>query len=637
MKEKFKIKPHIRNQFPEYIRRDHPAFIDFIEAYYEWLDNNPNFLRSASQLENLFDIDETMEIFLDDFKKTYINSFPINLVINPITGKKLEVRKLIKNIKNFYRSKGIKNSYRFIFRVFYNSEMGIYYPKEFILNLSDGRWINEKKIFLRPSDPNQTSLVGKTICQRSSSLDSESALTARARVTNSISYLRKNNYVLELTLEEIFGTFQTNYSVLDIDTGKNYGKTYSVLKDITVNDQGYGYLENQKINFTQLSESLSGVLPKARIRRISPGTGALRGKVLEIEISDQGLIVDSSNCGLSADNPIDLGGFTGGTGFSGELSFGALFDKREYYLGDKGLISTNMVLQDNYKYQEYSYVIRTDKSLSRYVDLVKGLLHPAGVQLLGEILISRCVLGDPETSVNIPKRNIKMIGNYLPYTFLTFDNISKWMDGSCYYSGLHDNLVICGADPCITGNPIASGVTFTEAAGASCTTADLPEDYPYEYWDTLPHPNTRIHVAIGLIHQNQLLDFYGPTNSGDGQGPTGWSEWNFSDENGGTTAQQEEWLEETLNSTSGRNFAGLRITLGSEFRKIPIYAFINGVNCTYDCRYTNSCVESDLNEFGAPILPPKIEIENENKYISTGISSIPSISISEEKAPVDYL
>jgi len=636
MKEKFKIKPHIRNQFPEYVRRDHPAFIDFVEAYYEWLDNNPNFLRSASQLENLFDIDETMGIFLEDFKNTYINSFPINLVINPVTGQKLDPRKLIKNIKNFYLSKGIRNSYRFIFRIFYNSEINIYYPKEFVMNLSDGRWINEKKIFIRPSDPNESSLVGKIICQRSSRLDSQSNLIARARVTNSILYLRKNNYVVELTLEEIFGNFQSNYPVLDIESGKNYGNTYSVLKDILIDNQGYGYLENQKINFVQLSESFSGIFPQARIKRVSPGTGTLKGKVLNVEILDQGLLVNSSNCGLSADEPINLGGFTGGTGFSGELLFGALFDKREYYLGDKGLLSSNIVLQDNYKYQEYSYVIRTDKSLSKYVDLVKGLLHPAGVQLLGEILISRCVLGDSSTIVNIPKRNIKMIGNYLPYTFLTFDNLSKWMDGSCYYSNLHDDLVICGTSQCITGNPISSGVNFVEASGASCTIDDLPEDYPFSYWDTLPHPNTKIKVAIGLIYKNQLGDFYGPTQTGSGQGPTGWEEWNFSTQNDGTTTQQIQWLNETLNSLNIRNFAGLRINLGSEFRKIPIYAFINDVNCTYDCRYTNNCIESDLNEFGVPILPPIKEIEKEGKFISTTRPSSEEIT-SVDQIPLIFL
>lgn len=633
MKEKFNIKSYIRNQFPEYIRRDHPAFIDFIEAYYEWIDKDPNVLRNASQLENLFDIDETMELFIEEFKKTYINSFPINLVINPVTGKKLEVRKLIKNIKNFYRAKGIENSYRFIFRVFYNSEIEIYYPKKFIMNLSDGKWINEKKVFLKPSNQNLESLVGKTVCQRSSELDTESPIIARGRVVNSVTYLRKNNYVTELTLEEIFGTFQVNYQVLDIDSGINYGKLYSVLRDITVEDQGYGYFENQKINFTQLAASFTGVLPKARVKRVSPGTGNLKGKVLNLEITDQGLIVDETNCEITIGDPINQIGLTGGTGFSASAVFGALFDKREYYLGNSGLLNSNMVFQDNYKYQDYSYVIKTDKSLSRYRDLVKGLLHPAGVQLLGEILISKCIQGNPETIVNIPKRNIKMIGNYLPYTFMTFDNLNEWMEGKCYYSGLHDNLVI---DSQITGNPIASGVGFVEAAGASCTTADLIEGYPYEYWDTLPHPNKHLSVAIGLVHQNQLLDFYGPTSSGNGQGPTGWSEWNFSDVNGGTTAQQEEWLSEALNSPSGREFAGLRITLGTEFRKIPIYAFINDVNCTYDCRYSNGCVEPELNQVGAPILPPAKEIANENKYVYSGPNNI-NLSTEESQTPLDYI
>ena len=603
MKEKFKLRSYIKEQFPSFVKEDYSTFIAFLEAYYEWLDNNPNYLRSVSQLENIVDIDETLEIFIEDFKKTYINSFPINLVINPVTGEKVNVRKLIKNIKNFYRAKGIKNSYRFIFRLFYNSDVEIYYPKEFILNLSDGRWITEKKIYLRPEDPNVESLVGKIISQRTSELDSRSDLVSRARVTNSILYVRNNRYVLELTLDELFGQFQENYSVLDYETGRSYGKTYSVLTDIQIADQGIGYLNNQKINFSELVGSFSGILPKARIKRVSPGTEETRGQVLNIEITDPGLNINSETCGLSADNPIDLGGFTGGTGFSGQAVFGPLFDKKEYYLGEKGIISSNMVLQDNFKYQNYSYVIRTDQTLSKYQDLVKGLLHPAGVQLLGEILIKGCIKGTPRTITNIPKRNIKMIGNYLPYTFLTFDNLIEWMDGKCYTSGVHDDLVIScgGSTPCITGNPISSQVSFVEAPGPSCTTADLPNDYPFEYWDTLPHPNKTVTQAIGGIFLNQLDDFYGPTDTGDGQGPNGWSEWNFSDFNLGTTAQQEQWLEDLLNSEEDKGFAGLRITLETEFRKIPIYAFINDVNCTYDCRYTNNCVEVDQNNRGRRI------------------------------------
>lgn len=587
MSDKFKLRSFIKNQFPEFIREDHSKFISFLEAYYEWLDDNDQYIRSPSQLKNLQDIDETLQLFLEDFKKTYLASFPINLVLDPVNGKRLDVRKVIKNIKNFYKAKGVKRSYNFIFRLILDSEVEIYYPKNFIMNLSDGRWLREKKIYLKPSNPSaRTNLVGRVVCQRSIPYDPSSSLISRARVTSSILYLKGSNYVQELTVEEIFGQFVADQLVLDIDTGEVQGKCYSVLSDITVDQKGSGYKDDQRINFVNLASELS-YLPQARVRRTSSGTGESDGQVIELFISDPGLLVTSTNCGISASNPIDQGSLTGGTGFQATPIFGPVFEKREYYLGSKGLLSSDMVLQDNYKYQEYSYVIKTETSLSNYLDLVKGLLHPAGTALFGEISVYRCLVGSPNTFLNIPQKQIKRIGNYLPYTFLTYDNLSAWFGGSCYATGTHDTLIV-GAS--ITGNPISAGVTFS-AAGSGCLTADLPAGLTPNYWLTFPHPNLRIREGLVYIYVDQLGDFYGPTAGPTGQGPTGWVEWNLSSENGGTTADQIEWLTTTLNNVNGRDLAVLEIDSATIFRKIPIYAFLNDVSCSYDCRYGNNCLE----------------------------------------------
>lgn len=618
MSERFKIRSFIRNQFPSFVKEDHATFVAFLEAYYEWLDNNSQYIRSVSQLQNISDIDETLNLFIEDFQKTYLSSFPISLAINPLTGEKLDPKKLIKNIKDFYKSKGIKNSFSFLFRIIYNSDIEIYYPKNFMLNLSDGRWVSEKKIYLKPQSPSSIeNLTGKTISQRQVPYDPESTLSARARVVSSISYTKRNNYVLELTLEEVFGTFSVDKLVLDYDTNKIYGSTYSVLSNISVTDQGYGYQPNQSLNFTEISNPIKGFLPKARVKRVSPGTGESEGKVLEIDITDPGLLVFAGNCSLDSETPINQNGLTGGTGFSASLVFGPIFDKREYYIGTKGQLSSDMVLQDNYKYQEYSYVIRSDVSLSKYVDIIKGLVHPSGIQLLAEVLISRCLVGEPDAFVNIPQKITKRIGNYLPYTFVTYDNLSAWFDGSCYATGTHDTLII---DSTITGNPISSGTTFAEAS-SGCMTADLPVGSTPDYWITLPHPNTRIRQAVGYIYTNQLDDFYGPTTTGLGQTSSGWQEWNLSTSNGGTTAQQEEWLNAILNTESGRYFASLELNLGSVFRKVPIYAFLNDVSCSYDCRYSNNCIEDDAVFVGPPEYPDDYDPKTGGLVTTTDTSS----------------
>ena len=117
MRDRFKLRSFIRNQFPDFVKEDHGKVVAFMEAFYAWLDSNSTKIRNISQLKDLYDIDETLDLFIEDFKKTYLASFPIDLVINPLTGEKLSPKKIIKNIKDFYKAKGTKTSYSFIFRL----------------------------------------------------------------------------------------------------------------------------------------------------------------------------------------------------------------------------------------------------------------------------------------------------------------------------------------------------------------------------------------------------------------------------------------------------------------------------------------------------------------------------------------
>lgn len=623
MKSKFTIKNFIKNQFPEIVREDYPLFVSFMEAYYEWLENNENRIRVSSQLENLYDVDETLDIFMEDFQKTYISSFPINLAVNPSTGEKVDPKKLIKNIKNFYSSKGIKKSFGFIFRLLYNTEVEIYYPKERLLNLSDGRWVADKILLLNPKNPQlKINLLNREICQRENYTDSSSRLTARARVSSVSSTIKNQRYIWEIFLTEVQGTFTANKPVIDLENGKNYGMPYSILRDVKIDDGGNGYKKGQELNFVELSQNFSGKLPKVVINKTSPTSSSSpqnSGSVLGFAIKDQGLLVDENNCGLSS-SPIYQDGLTGGTGFSGTLLFGALFEKNEYYTNSKGLLSSNMVLQDNKKWQTYSYVLRSDITISKYKNLIKKLIHPAGMEFFAETLIQKCIVANPEAFLNIPTKLTKRIGNFLPYTFITYDNLGDWFGGSCYSTGDHDSLII---ESTLTGNPVSSNVGFVEASEGNCVTADIPSDFSPQYWVTFNHPNTRITSAVGYILENQLSDFYGPTSPGSGQSSDGWQEWELSLRYGGTTQQQDSWLTDILNSSTDREYATLFVDRGTEFRKIPIYAFINDIQCSYDCRYTNNCVEESVDS--AILAPPLYPDDYDPKTKKTKPGATPTL------------
>jgi hypothetical protein len=58
------------------------------------------------------------------------------------------------------------------------------------------------------------------------------------------------------------------------------------------------------------------------------------------------------------------------------------------YVDTKGFLSWNNKLQDNYYYQEFSYVVRLTETVDKYKDIVKSLLHPAGTIMFGDYIIN---------------------------------------------------------------------------------------------------------------------------------------------------------------------------------------------------------------------------------------------------------
>ncbi len=123
----------VNRQVPEFVREEHPKFILFLEAYYEFLDQQG--YGKGKDLRYLSDVDFS----LDEFEQQFFNSFmpfiPRDAALNKET--------LIKNILPLYLSKGSERSYKLLFRMLFDEEVNVEIPGEQILRASDGRWTQE--------------------------------------------------------------------------------------------------------------------------------------------------------------------------------------------------------------------------------------------------------------------------------------------------------------------------------------------------------------------------------------------------------------------------------------------------------------------------------------------------------------
>ena len=95
---KGKISSIISEQLPEFVQSDHPTFITFLDAYYEFLEQHGEAVEVTRNSRIYNDIDLTVDAFVDYFKKNFLVDIPDNIVNDK--------RTLLKNIKDFYQSKG---------------------------------------------------------------------------------------------------------------------------------------------------------------------------------------------------------------------------------------------------------------------------------------------------------------------------------------------------------------------------------------------------------------------------------------------------------------------------------------------------------------------------------------------------
>lgn len=130
------ISPTIADQFPDLYREEGDFLVEFVKAYYE--HNESIMDRNVPKLR---DVDSTLASFLVFFKKKYLQSLPIDTVV--------DTRFIIKHIQDLYKRKGSEESLRLLFRMFFDEDIEVFYPSTAILKPSDSIWGGAEYLELR--------------------------------------------------------------------------------------------------------------------------------------------------------------------------------------------------------------------------------------------------------------------------------------------------------------------------------------------------------------------------------------------------------------------------------------------------------------------------------------------------------
>lgn len=183
----------VSQQLPAFVRTEGPKLQAFIEAYYEYMEQNGKALSASKNLLANQDIDTTdLDQFVDYFRAEILKNFPKDALVDK--------RLIAKLVRDLYRQKGSEKSFKFLFRALYNEDVDIYLPGDYVLRTSDGRWIQETYVRVSQlTEEDAANIQGEVIIGQTSG--------AYGRVQGVNQILEIGQLVTELLLTNVIGEF----------------------------------------------------------------------------------------------------------------------------------------------------------------------------------------------------------------------------------------------------------------------------------------------------------------------------------------------------------------------------------------------------------------------------------------------
>ena len=276
----------IQTQFPAFYQEDGSNLVEFVKAYYTFLEETGQTNFYIRNLIEYRDIDKTIDDFVVHFKEKYLKYFPYELAVD-------DTRFLVKHIMDFYRSKGSERSYEIFFRSVYNATPTIYYPKQDVFKLSDGKWFKPVYLEVIPGATNLTSLVQKQV------IGSVSQATAFVEgiITNRVA----GKYVNVVYLSNVEGTFQAGEVITLVSNPliEGFPRVLGSLSSVDVITGGENFEIGDLLNITTGS-GRKGVL---RVTGISTETG-----IVSFELVDGGFGFTNTSSVLVSQKVMDVSG-----------------------------------------------------------------------------------------------------------------------------------------------------------------------------------------------------------------------------------------------------------------------------------------------------------------------------------------
>jgi len=261
----------VKSAVPDFVEADYPLFVEFVKAFVSFLEQSrttesadtfPDFgthptavttttqlggpLYEARKFFDYRDIETTLDEFIVHFMAMFGKDVPIYSWIPK--------DRLVSGLREFYQSKGSVGSFKWFFRVFFNTDSDIYFPREDVLRASDGSWVQTVTLKVsaaigRSNEDVATYYVGQRVRTATGTAIVENVIVAVVGQAFGQFVLINEVYLKPSSLQ---GTFEPGQILTNIETDVQVQTTIlPVITDLIIDSGGSNYVPGDLITFSQ--------------------------------------------------------------------------------------------------------------------------------------------------------------------------------------------------------------------------------------------------------------------------------------------------------------------------------------------------------------------------------------------------
>lgn len=437
----------IQQQVPEFVVNSSPQFIEFMKAYYDFMNEY------TQDVESFRDVYDTSDQLLKLLRNEFASRFP---------GARINDRQLIRVVREIYKTKGTISALELLFRIFFDTSIIVYEPGRQLLRASDSKWERlqsmtfrtkfgalplDDSITIKPSGSNITSLfvdtvkidqvgpaiykvyfrykntvypepiefdyysgstlvwkgvlvkdvAGFTVLDGGSSWSLGEVIRFPGTEKDSIltvDQISSTGAIQNVNTVEFGGFHSENQQFIVSPFIKPVNATFDIISTIVGFDPGSGtYIYDHQISLDDyvpsIGESVTGYSDAlTELSYVAPdyvGAGYLAEVVLSVKFTQAtNDVLSQLQSVVTIEEWLDSRAVI-------VCNYDYVTSYKGKYLAEDGQLSNPSIrLQDSYFYQVFSYVIQSTIPVSEYQSILASI-HPAGFKNFGELLQSSLI------------------------------------------------------------------------------------------------------------------------------------------------------------------------------------------------------------------------------------------------------